>query len=93
MAEALGRLLPAKLSENVGLVKKIEDALTAAKIGSEQELLAMTREQMKAANVPIAARPHLAVKQDEGTDKVGMSLESGGAEEDKWTGRSQSGLD
>ena len=58
MAEALGRLLPAKLSENVEVVQKIQDALTAAKIGSEQELLAMTREQMKAANIPISARPY-----------------------------------
>ena len=60
MTEAFGRLLPAKVREKVEVVQKIQEALTAAKIGSEQELLAMTREQMQHANVPVSARPHFS---------------------------------
>ncbi len=59
MEEALERLLPQNLRENANLCQKIQDALAAAKISSEAELLKMTRAQMKAANVPIAARPYL----------------------------------
>ena len=60
MTEAFGRLLPAKFREKVEVVQRIQEALTAAKIGSEQELLAMTRQQMLDANVPISARPHFS---------------------------------
>ena len=62
MAAALERLLPPKLRENADIYKSTQDALTEAKIGSEAALLSMTRDQINAANVPVAARPYLCVK-------------------------------
>ena len=65
MAAALDRLLPPKLRENADIYKRTQDALTEAKISSIAELLSMTRDQIKAANVPVAARPYLCVKREE----------------------------
>jgi hypothetical protein len=79
MEEALERLLPQKLRENANLCQKIQDALAAAKISSEGELLAMTREQMKAANVPIAARPYL-LKHAEAPPESATHTSEGGEE-------------
>ena len=56
IAEALDRLLPRKLRENTDMYNKTVEALRAAKIGSEAELLDMTKDQLKAANVPVRAR-------------------------------------
>jgi hypothetical protein len=65
MAAALEKLLPPKLRENADIYKRTQDALTEAKICSEAALLSMTRDQIKAANVPVAARPYLCVKREE----------------------------
>ena len=59
IAEALDRLLPPKLRENTDMYNKTFEALRAAKVGSEAELLDMTKDQLKAANVPVGARCYL----------------------------------
>ena len=76
MAAALERLLPPNLRENADIYKRTQDALTEAKIGSEAELLSMTRDQIKAANVPVAARPYLCVKREEPPRSISTALPS-----------------
>ena len=55
----LTRLLPDALRRNEKVCCDIVAALKHADIDSEAKLLAMTRDQMKTAKIPITARPHL----------------------------------
>jgi hypothetical protein len=56
---ALTRLLPDALRRNEKVCCDIVAALKRANIDSEAKLLAMTRDQMKIAKIPVTARPHL----------------------------------
>lgn len=57
---ALERLLPPNLKQKAGFVQKVEAALQAANIASEEDMLAMTPEQLRAARIPLAAKPYLS---------------------------------
>lgn len=87
---ALTRSLPDALRRNEKICDDILAALKRANIDSETKLLAMTRDQMKEARIPVTARPHLCAARESDVCEGSTASTTGSRDTDMSTARTVS---